>query len=139
MTFWEKCTWVMAITIFGTYAVYVAIVLGRAANTSLTEVSYILPLVWTVGAAVAASFVGFIGVWVTSPKDHDMEDQRDKEIDRLGEYTGQWFIHTGALAALGMAMLEIDHFWIANALFLATVVSALAASARKIFAYRRGF
>jgi hypothetical protein len=37
------------------------------------------------------------------------------------------------------AMAEADHFWIANALYLAFALSAVTESVSKIFAYRRGF
>jgi hypothetical protein len=36
-------------------------------------------------------------------------------------------------------MLEANHFWIANVIYLAFNLSSLLSSARKIVAYRRGF
>ena len=38
-----------------------------------------------------------------------------------------------------MAMAEADHFWIANVIYLAFVLSAILGSIAKIVAYRRGF
>jgi hypothetical protein len=38
-----------------------------------------------------------------------------------------------------MALAELDHFWIANAIYLAFVLSTIVASAAKIVAYRKGF
>jgi hypothetical protein len=38
-----------------------------------------------------------------------------------------------------MALAEWDRFWIANVIYLCFVLSAVVASAAKIFAYRRGF
>ncbi|MFD9127610.1 hypothetical protein ACFV0G_23070, partial [Kitasatospora sp. NPDC059571] len=67
------------------------------------------------------------------------KDQRDREIHRFGEYIGQSFLVIGGVAALVMAMAEVDYFWIANAAYLAFVLSALMSSAAKIAAYRRGF
>jgi len=81
---------------------------------------------------------GRIVVAVAWPKDADKKDQRDKEIYRFGEYIGQSFVVVGAAAALVLAMAEVDHFWIANAVYLAFVLSALLSSTAKIFAYRRG-
>jgi hypothetical protein len=54
-----------------------------------------------------------------SAKDAGIIDQRDKEIYRFGEYVGQSFLVIGGVAALVVAMAEVDHFWIANALYLA--------------------
>lgn len=45
----------------------------------------------------------------------------------------------GGVAALLMAMAEWDHFWIANVIYLAFVLSAMLGSVAKIVAYRRGF
>lgn len=67
------------------------------------------------------------------------KDQRDREIYRFGEYIGQSFVVMGGVAALLMAMAEWDHFWIANVIYLAFVLSAMLGSVAKIVAYRRGF
>lgn len=139
MSFKEKSTWIIALTTAGAYVAYVALVLGSTDDTLLTEVAYMLPLLWTISAMVVVAIVAHIVAAAASPKDADKEDQRDQEIDRLGEYKGQWFVTVGAVTALGMAAIELDHFWIANVLYLALVLSTLLASATKIVAYRRGF
>ena len=139
MSFKEKSTWIIGLTTAGAYVVYVALVLGSTDDTLLTEVAYMFPLLWTISAMVVVAIVAHIVAAVASPKDADKEDQRDQEIDRLGEYKGQWFVTVGAVTALGMAALELDHFWIANVIYLALVLSTLLAAATKIVAYRRGF
>jgi hypothetical protein len=48
------------------------------------------------------------------------------------------FIVIGALAALILAILEADAFWIANAVYLAFVLSAVLGSITKIALYRGG-
>lgn len=45
----------------------------------------------------------------------------------------------GAVTTMLLAMTEADYFWIANAMYLAFVLSSLLGSVTKIFAYRRGF
>ena len=139
MSFKEKSTWIIGLTTAGAYVVYVALVLGSTDDTLLTEVAYMFPLLWTISAMVVVAIVAHIVAAVASPKDADKEDQRDQEIDRLGEYKGQWFVTVGAVTALGMAAFELDHFWIANVIYLALVLSTLLAAATKIVAYRRGF
>ena len=139
MSFNEKSTWIIAITTFGAYVAYVALVLGGADHIPLTEVPYASPLLWTISAMVVVAIIALIVTVIASPKDADNEDQRDREINRLGEYKGQWLVTVGAVTALGMAALELDHFWIANVLYLALVLSTLLAAAIKIVAYRRGF
>ena len=65
-------------------------------------------------------------------------DVRDKEIYRFGEYASRWFVIAGAGAALVMAMAKVDYFWIANVIYLGFTLWAVAGSAVKLVAYRRG-
>ena len=139
MSFEEKNTWVYALVSVGAFAAYLVTILGRAQGIPVSEVPYIGAMLWCIGAAIAASIVGRIVIAVVWPRDADRTDQRDKEINRFGEYIGQWFVAIGAVAALVLAMAEVDHFWIANELYLAFVLSALLSSAAKLVAYRRGF
>jgi hypothetical protein len=139
MSFEEKNVWIYAAVSLAAFGAYVVIILGRAQGIPLAEVPYVGVMLWTIGAAIAASIVGRIVVAIAWPKEADKRDQRDKEINRFGEYIGQSFVGVGAVAALVLSMAEVDHFWIANAVYLAFVLSALLGSTAKIFAYRRGF
>ncbi|MET8679605.1 hypothetical protein ABZW18_19040 [Streptomyces sp. NPDC004647] len=139
MTYEEKRAWIMAVVSVGAYAAYLSIVLGRADHTPLTEVSYVSTLLWTIGAAIAAAIVLNIVVAIASPEGANKKDQRDREIGRFGEYVGHSFVVIGGVTALGMSMAELNHFWIANAIYVAFVLSAILGSVARIFAYRRGF
>jgi hypothetical protein len=139
MSFEEKNTWVYALVSVGAFAAYLVAILGRAQGIPVSEVPYVGAMLWSIGAAIVASIVGRIVIAVVWPRDADRTDQRDKEIYRFGEYVGRWFVVIGAVAALVLAMAEVDHFWIANELYLAFVLSALLSSAAKLVAYRRGF
>lgn len=139
MSFEEKNVWIFAVVTVGAFGTYVVTILGRAQGTPLTEVPYVGAMLWTIGGAIAAAILGRIVVAIAWPRDADKSDQRDKEINRFGDYVGQSFVGVGAVAALVLAMAEADYFWIANAVYLAFVLSALLGSAAKIVAYRRGF
>ena len=139
MSFEEKSAWIMGVVAVGSYAVYLVIVLGLAGSRPLTEVSYVAPLLWTVGASIAASIALHAVMGISSPRDAGKKDQRDREIYRFGEYIGQSFVVIGGVAALLMAMAELDHFWIANVIYLTFVLSAILGSVAKVVAYRRGF
>jgi hypothetical protein len=52
---------------------------------------------------------------------------------------GQSSVVVGGVAALGMALAQWGHFWIANVIYLCFVLSAVVGSIAKIVAYRRGF
>ncbi|MFD5245394.1 hypothetical protein ACFWIW_12655 [Amycolatopsis sp. NPDC058340] len=135
----EKRAWIMVVVTICAYAAYLIVVLGRAGSGPLVDVPYVATLLWTIGAAIAASIVLNVAAAIASPRDAGRKDQRDREIDRFGEYIGQSFVVIGGVAALVMAMAELDHFWIANAVYLAFVCASLLGSIAKIAAYRWGF
>ena len=138
MSYEEKGTWVYLVTSAGAYAVYLAIVLGRLLSTPAAEVSYVPVLVWTAFASIIATTVGRVVFETARPSDSRRADARDREISRFGEHTARWFIVAGASAGLAMAMVKWDYFWIANAIYLGFVLWAVAGSALKLVAYRRG-
>ncbi len=137
MTFTERNVWVFAIVSLAGFLAYVAVVVSRAQDVPIEDVDYIAPMLWSIGLAIVASILGTILVSIIW-RDGGKKDQRDKEIDRIGEYTGQSFLVIGGLAGMVLAMLEVDWFWIANALYLGFVLSALLGSATKLGLYRRG-
>lgn len=140
VAFEEKRAWIMGVVAVASYAVYVALVLGRAGDgVPLAEVPYVAPLLWTVGGSVAASILLHIAVAIASPGEASVKDQRDREIGRLGEYTGQSFLVIGAVTALILSMASAGRFWISNAIYLGFVLSAVLGSLVKLAAYRRGF
>jgi hypothetical protein len=139
MAYEEKRAWIYAVASVVSYAFYVAIVLTRAGDTPLTQAPYATALLWTVGVSIAVQIVLSIAVSIGSPRDRDKRDQRDREIGRFGEHIGQSLVVVGGVAALLLALLEVDYFWIANVLFLCFTLSAVLSSVAKLFAYRHGF
>jgi hypothetical protein len=65
-------------------------------------------------------------------------DVRDKEIRQIGDSTGSAFVVIGALGGLLLALGERDYFWVANAIYLGFVLSAILGSITKIALYRKG-
>src|SRR6476660_3274063 len=128
----EKGTWVYLVTSAGAYAVYLAIILGRVADTPVADVSYAAVLLWTAGASIVASIIGRTLVETVSPSDSRRGDVRDRDVSRFGEYASRWFLVAGAAAALVMAMAKVDYFWIANVIYLGFVLWAVAGSAVKL-------
>jgi hypothetical protein len=138
VTYEEKGTWVYLVTSAAAYVVYLAIVLGRVASTPVDQVPYVAVLLWTCGASIVANMAGRMLVEMARPSDSRRADVRDKEIYRSGEYASRWFLVAGAAAAMLMAMAKWDYFWIANVIYLGFVLWAVAGSALKLVAYRRG-
>jgi hypothetical protein len=139
----EKNTWVFAVLAPIGYIVYLVLLFTQAGGRPIDEADYV-PLM--LGTILGAIVVGILGGMVTGiatgiasgGKDSGKSDQRDKQINRFGEYIGSAFLVMGALGALVLAWFEAPHFWIANALYLAFVLQAILSSIAKLVAYRRG-
>lgn len=67
-----------------------------------------------------------------------LSDVRDREIDRRGQRASFGVLGAGFGAALVLAMVDADTFWIGNALFLFGTVGAIVETTTKILLYRRG-
>lgn len=138
MSYEEKGTWVYLVVSVVVYAAYVGVILSRADGGPVADVAYVAPLLWSIGAAIVAGIVVRIVVEIVRPSENYRSDERDRELARLGVTVGWWGVVGGSLAALALALVEADHFWIANAVYLGFVLSAVLSSVTTIVAYRRG-
>jgi hypothetical protein len=142
MSYEERGQWVYLVAIVLTYGAYVAIVLQQATQTPITNVDYIPTMLWAIGIGIALSIVGRIGVeiagHVAAPRDSHDPDVRDRDIGRFGEYFAGTVLGVGMVVPFALTLAEFDYFWIANAMYLAFVVSALVGAVMKLVAYRRG-
>ena len=138
MSYEEKGTWAYLVASAGTYIVYLAIVSPRLQSTPAAQVQYVAVLLWTVAASIIAATVIRTLIETARPSDSRRSDVRDKEIARHGEHASRWFIVASAAAALAMAMVKWDYFWIANVIYLGFVLWAVAGAALRLVAYRRG-
>ncbi|MGH3879849.1 MAG: hypothetical protein ACRDSK_22715 [Actinophytocola sp.] len=139
MAFEEKRAWIMLVTSVVGYVIYLVIVVGRLGDRPVDDVAYVGALLWTIGGAIVVNIIANIGLGIVARDEAGKRDERDREIGRFGEYIGQSFVVIGGLAAMVMAVLELDHFWIANAVYLCFALSSVLGSTAKVFAYRRGF
>ena len=138
----ERGQWVYLVAIVLTYAAYVAIVLRQATQTPITGVDYNPAMLGAIGIGIALSIVGRIGVeivgHVAEPGDSHDPDERDRDIGRFGEYFAGTVLGIGMVVPFVLTLAESDYFWIANAMYLAFVVSAVVGAVMKLVAYRRG-
>ena len=147
MSYEERGVWVYLTVTVGTYAAYVAIILGRAGGTPLQDVSYVATLLWLIGIAIAVNIAGRIVIEIVSGVAREITrtpegmhaDARDKEINRFGEYVGGMVLGFSMIVPFGLALADADQFWIANAIYAALVLSTCVSSVLKLIAYRRGF
>jgi hypothetical protein len=139
MSYEEKGAWVYLVVVFATYAGYLAVILDRAGGGSLADVSYVAPLLWSLGISITLSIIGRIAVEIFKPSETHKVDARDKDILRMSERIGGSVLGVAMLVPFVLALVEVDHFWIANAMYAAFALSALVSTPVRLFAYRRGF
>ena len=139
MAFLEKSNWVVLVVGVPTLLLYLAFVLPQVLGKPIAEVSWVEPMILAIVGFVVANVLGNVVAAAANPGEADKNDERDREIDRVGERVGNWLIVAGAITALILAMTRADHFWIANAIVLGGIAGALLSSVTKIAAYRGSF
>lgn len=139
MVFLEKSNWVVLVVGVPTLLVYVALVAPQVLDKPMAEVSWVQPMAFAIIGFIVANVLGNIVAAISNPSEADKNDERDREIDHVGERVGNWLIIAGSIAALILAMSGSDHFWIANAIFIGGIAGALLSSVTKIAAYHGSF
>lgn len=148
MTAEERTTWSYLVAVASSTTVYLAVVVPRALDRPIAEVSWAVPLAWTIGASVLATVLGTIvafgaGAAGALRRGFDVHaelrtDQRDREISAVGTRRGLTVTAAGLAPVLVLAMVGAEHFWIGNAAFAAGVAGALVETVTKLRVYRRG-
>lgn len=140
MSYEERGQWVYVAVTVVAYGAYLVLLLSRARATPLADVAYAPLMLWTIVGAIVASIVGRIILEIVAhSSDGHSADVRDRDIGRLGEYVGGTILGIGMVGPFALTLLEADHFWIANGMYLVFVLAAVVGTAIKLIAYRRGF
>ncbi|GAA2993911.1 hypothetical protein GCM10020229_02960 [Kitasatospora albolonga] len=134
----ERRAWIAGVVALLGYTGYLLAVLLPGSSLALAQRPYAAALLWSIGAAVVVSVLLSVAAALVRPEEGAAKDLRDRQIHRFGEHVGQSFVVIGAMAALVLALVEAAPFWIANAVYLAFVLSAVLGAMAKIAAYRRG-
>lgn len=154
MPFEEKVTWVNLLVSVAVPAVYASTIVGELGATPVADIAYqrslivavVVSIVLTIVGAILAGISGGIAAGIRKELTGEdrmdevgRSDERDKDIHRRGELVGYYVSSVGVLAALVLAMMRQDQFWIAHALYAGFVAAAIASAIAKIVLYRRGF
>jgi len=139
MTFMEKSNWVVLVVAVPTLLVYLALIVPQLLGMPMAEVSWVGPMVATIVGFIVANVLGNVVAAASNPAEAEKNDERDREINQVGERVGNWLVIAGSITALVLAMTGADHFWIANAILLGGIAGALVSAATKIAAYHGSF
>jgi hypothetical protein len=159
MTFDERRTWIEAVVTVVVPGWYFLSVLPKASTTPVDSIDYqwllgvsvVIGIATIIGGTIAATIAAFIANEVSGARRNagqletaaaaaaiDRSDERDSAVGRMGAQVGGAVLGLAVLVPLGLALAEREHFWIANSLYAALVLSSLASSAVKLVTYRRG-
>lgn len=138
MSFTEKSSWIYAVISVVFPVVYVGMMASALQRTTVADIEYQVPMLAAIGAAVVAAILAHISLAIGARGDVGKTDERDRAIDQHGEYATGLALAVGMLAALGLVLVEVEHFWIASAMYLAFAISGFIGTIVKIVAYRRG-
>jgi hypothetical protein len=143
----ERAAWVTMVLTPLTAAGYFVIVLPQLADTRVADLAWQAPMLWSMGinlvgtilVTILVTIVVGIGAGLRREQLDTSSDVRDRDIDRYGSRVALTIAAGGLLAALVLAMLELDPFWIGSAAFLIGAVGATAGAIAQLRAYRGVF
>ncbi len=139
MTFEEKSQWAYGFASLVVPAVYLVWLARRIADAgAVADIDYVRTMLWAIGAGIIVNVVGGMFVRASNPAEADKRDPRDRDIRRRGDALGFIVFSTLVVGPFVLAMRDADTFWIANAIYVAYVLTALITVAAKAVAYRKG-
>jgi hypothetical protein len=143
----ERTAWVAAVLTPLTAAGYVIVVAPQLSSTPVAGLGWQTPMLWSIGinfvgtiiVTILVTIVAGIGAGLRREELDTTSDERDRDIDRYGGRVALSIAAGGLLAALVLAMLELDPFWIGSAAFLIGAIGATAGAIAQLRAYRGAF
>lgn len=130
----EKSAWILLVCAVVSWTTYLVLLLRRADGAPLATTQYQDLVLWIIGGSIVVAIV----LHAFARVDSSQADQRDREIEGRADRISTAFLVIGGIAALALAMTEQPHFWIANVLYLAFVLTAILGSVARIGFYRGG-
>jgi len=138
VSFEEKGTWAYLAGALVIPAIYAVHVVGQLGQRPVAEIVWVRPMLIAIGAGIVVGIAATMLIAAAKPSEAGQRDVRDKEISRFGDYVGGMVLSAQVVLVLALTMFEVEHFWIANALYAGFILQAITSSVVKLVAYRRG-
>ncbi|WP_440959115.1 hypothetical protein ACFELO_03120 [Oceanicaulis sp. LC35] len=138
MSFQEKSNLVMTVITALVYGAYFAVVMPPALSDG-PSMDLVGPYLFAaVVFLVVGGVVGHILVAMAAPKDADDADERDKLIEMRADARSGYVLGAAAVLALGLALMEVELFWIVHMILGGLVASELVKGVLRAIDYRVG-
>jgi hypothetical protein len=137
MSYREKSTALILVGYLAVYSWYFVHITAEARSGPIADIDYQGLLILVVGLLVLGTVVAQILIAVLAPSEAEQVDERDRLIALRADRIGGWTVSFGALAGLGLAMVEADFFWIAHALLAGLVLAEVLKAIAMLVNYRR--
>lgn len=138
MTLAQRSQWAYAFAASATAFAYVVWLALQLARHDPSEVEYVVPLLWTLGASMLIHALGNGMVRGARRPGEPERDERDKEVDRRGDALTFYVFSGLAAVPLVLGMMGVDPFWLTNSLFAAFTLAAVFGVVAKTVLYARG-
>lgn len=139
MTFDDKSTMTTTLLLVVEYSVYSAVVFGSVAGSPDREVALAELVVGaTVVFAVLAAVSHVVLALVFRGQARTPEDERHRVLSLRSQRWGNHVLAVGVFTGIVLAVLQVEAFWIAQALIAAWVLSEISAGVVKLVLLRPG-
>lgn len=137
MTFQEKSAITMTTILAVVFGAYFALVLAVIAGTPDRDLAYtgLLIGVGVILTILAATSHVFLAVVFRSQA--NAYDERDRVVGLRAERIAGYVLAVGVCAGIGLAMTQVEAFWIAQALIASLVAAEVLEGITKVVLYRR--
>ncbi|WP_328475069.1 hypothetical protein OHA21_17315 [Actinoplanes sp. NBC_00393] len=140
MSFPQKSALTMTAILVVVFGFYFALVLGPVAGTPAParDFAFTALLILAGAVVVVLAAATHIVLAIVFRREVDAHDERDRLIDLRSTRVAAYILAAGVFGGIGLAMVQADGFWIAQALIAALVVAEIADGLTKLTLYRRG-
>lgn len=140
MTFQEKSALTMTGILVVVFGLYFALVLGPVAGAPAPAREFAFTAL-VIQASVVVTILAattHIVLAIIFRSQANAYDERDRLIDLRSTRVAAYILAAGVYAGIGLAVVQVERFWIAQALIAALVIAEITDGVIKVALYRRG-
>ena len=134
----EKIAWINAIAFLLAYGWYIQHILSSSSAGGIAHTPYLGSLIVTTVVSTVLVIIGQIVVAIITRERQEPADVRDKSVFRRAAYSSHFILYVGGIGVMALALLDVDRFWIGNAMYLTMFLGAWSSEIFRIVYYRRG-